>query len=304
MLLAAISFAPRKRPLSPSNDQHSALPRPLPDSRHLLEALAGCLVSRWDDLLKTRRQTLQQFETDQIHDLRVASRRLRSVIEQLGPFAGRERMERLRKPVRRLTRELGGLRNLDEASRYFADSEGAEPVLQALQQRRRHEARRAYKLLATLDCMKLERQIRSAAAALVTPDNIASQGILAVLSERNLQLYQVVHGLLPLAAAPEMVEERHALRIAIKKWRYFSELLHAMLGHGSSPLLTLLRQYQSVLGDLQDRAVYLELLDEAAGLPEAVRLTVQKRIVRQQRQLLKKFCVLLDSKPLHYHFEL
>lgn len=279
----------------------------MPDSRRLLEAFAACLVSRWDDLLKMRHQALHQFETDQIHDLRVASRRLRSAIEQLGPFIGTERMERLRRPIRRLTRELGNLRNLDEARRYFADvdlPDGCAPLLYELQQQRRRESRRALKLLVELDCMKLERQVRSAGTALVTPENIASQGILAVLAERNLQLYQTVHGLLPLVAAPEMGAERHALRIAIKKWRYFTELLHAMLGYGQQPLLTLLRQYQSVLGDLQDRAVYAELLHDVADLPEPVRLALQERIVREQRRLLKKFCGLLDTRPLRYHFEL
>lgn len=292
--------------MSPNRNRHSGEPCPLPGSRQLLEAYAGCLMSRWDGLLQLRYRTLNCFDVEHIHDLRVASRRLRGAIEQLGPFTGTERMDRLRRPIRRLTRELGLVRNLDEALLYLAKTgaDGLEPLLTSLEQQRKQEVAQARRSLELLDCIKLERQIRAAAAALVTPDNIASQGLLALLSERNLNLYRPIHALLPLVAAPEMVEERHALRIAVKKWRYFNELLHDLLKRPQSDLLELLRQYQTLLGDMNDRVVIAGLLREAADLPETVRKTVLDGIVREQRKLLKKLSALLDKKPILYHFEL
>ena len=292
--------------MSPSNSQHRTVKQPLPGSRQLLEAFATCLVSRWDDLLQLRHQALNCFDVDHIHDLRVASRRLRGAIEQLGPFIGTERMDRLRRPIRRLTRELGLVRNLDETLLYLEKTgeERLESLLTLLGQQRTQEAAQARRLLELLDCIKLERQIRNAAAALVTPDNIASQGLLALLSERNLALYYPIHALLPLVAAPEMVEERHALRIAVKKWRYFTELLHAILGGKQQVLLDQLRQYQSVLGDMNDRVVIAALLQGAADLPEPVREKQLKNIAKEQRKLLKKLCDLLIANPIAYCFEL
>jgi len=292
--------------LSPSNSQHRTVKQPLPGSRQLLEAFATCLVSRWDDLLQLRHQALNCFDVDHIHDLRVASRRLRGAIEQLGPFIGTERMDRLRRPIRRLTRELGLVRNLDETLLYLEKTgeERLESLLTLLGQQRTQEAAQARRLLELLDCIKLERQIRNAAAALVTPDNIASQGLLALLSERNLALYYPIHALLPLVAAPEMVEERHALRIAVKKWRYFTELLHAILCGKQQVLLDQLRQYQSVLGDMNDRVVIAALLQGAADLPEPVREKQLKNIAKEQRKLLKKLCDLLIANPIAYCFEL
>lgn len=253
-----------------------------------------------------RYQTLNCFDVDHIHDLRVASRRLRGAIDQLGPCIGAERMERLQRPIKRLTRKLGVLRNLDEAQLYFENkgNQGLESLLVSLRNQRRQEAATTKQMLERVDCMKLERKIRSAAGTVVTPDNIASQGLLAILSERNLELYRPIHALVPLAAGPKMVEERHSLRIALKKWRYFNELLHDMLGKQQSALLDLLRQYQALLGDMNDREVFTVLLDEAADLPETVRDAIKNDIVREQRKLLKKLCVLLDTKPLAYQFEL
>ena len=292
--------------MSPKNSQHSAVQQPLPGSRQLLDAFATCLISRWDELLRLRYQTLTCFDVDHIHDLRVASRRLRGAIEQLGPFIGTERMDRLRRPIRRLTRELGLVRNLDETARYLEKTgeNGLEPLLASLGNQRKQEAAEARRLLELLDCVKLERQLRCAAAALVTPDNIASQGLLALLSERNLALYYPIHALLPLVAAPEMVEERHALRIAVKKWRYFTELLHDILGTGQQTLLDQLRQYQALLGDMNDRVVIGTLLHETSDLPEAVRESLLKTIAKEQRKLLKKLCGLLNEKPIVYRFEL
>ncbi|SJZ65434.1 CHAD domain-containing protein [Trichlorobacter thiogenes] len=292
--------------MSLSNSPHRTVQPPLPGSRQLLEAFAACLTSRWDDLLQLRHQTLNCFDVEHIHDLRVASRRLRGAVEQLGPFIGTERMDRLRRPIRRLTRELGLVRNLDETLLYLEKTgeQGLEPLLASLGQQRKQEAAQARRLLETLDCMKLERQLRAAATALVTPDNIASQGLLALLSERNLALYYPIHALLPLVAAPEMVEERHALRIAVKKWRYFTELLHAILGGKQQVLLDQLRQYQSVLGDMNDRVVIAALLQGAADLPEPVREKQLKNIAKEQRKLLKKLCDLLIANPIAYCFEL
>jgi len=292
--------------LSLSNSPHRTVQPPLPGSRQLLEAFAACLTSRWDDLLQLRHQTLNCFDVEHIHDLRVASRRLRGAVEQLGPFIGTERMDRLRRPIRRLTRELGLVRNLDETLLYLEKTgeQRLEPLLASLGQQRKQEAAQARRLLETLDCMKLERQLRAAATALVTPDNIASQGLLALLSERNLALYYPIHALLPLVAVPEMVEERHALRVAVKKWRYFTELLHAILGGKQQALLDQLRQYQSVLGDMNDRVVIAALLQGAADLPEPVREKQLKNIAKEQRKLLKKLCDLLIANPIAYCFEL
>ena len=105
-------------------------------------------------------------------------------------------------------------------------------------------------------------------------------------------------------AAPEMVEERHALRIAVKKWRYFTELLHDILGGKQQDLLVQLRQYQSLLGEMNDRVVITALLQETAELPETVREKLLKTITKEQRKLLKKLSDLLKTKPIVYRFEL
>ena len=57
----------------------------LPAARLLLERLEQVLHDQWRELLRQRQLVLDQFEAEAIHDLRVASRRLRTVIELLAP---------------------------------------------------------------------------------------------------------------------------------------------------------------------------------------------------------------------------
>lgn len=292
--------------MSLQKKQHNTDMPSLPGSRQLLEAFVSCLTDRWDELLRMRYQALRCFDVEQIHDLRVASRRLRAAVEQLEPFIGSEQMNRMRRPLRCLTRELGCLRNLDEARCYFERTgySGLSPLLLRLSEQRGQEAERSLQCLSAFNCKKMEHRISTAVAVLVTPDHIASQGLLALLSERNLQLYRPIHELLPLVVAPERVDERHSLRIAIKKWRYFTELLHEMLGAVPWPLLTQLRKYQTLLGELNDREVFSTLLQGADELPQEERQKAEQGIHNEQRKLLQKFCRLLETNPLTYQFNL
>lgn len=281
--------------------EHKALPPP----RSIINNLARSLTERWEEMLRQRGITLLRPGTDEIHDLRVASRRLRAAIEQLEPFIGAEPVRRLKRPVRRLTRTLGDLRNLDEALLYFGASDSCElqPLLAHLARQRRKAARLATGLLKELDIRKLDRRINHAVNELSTRiDTGSREGLLATLAERHLQLYRPIHELLPHSTAPDQIEQRHQLRIAIKKWRYGTELLAAMLERDQSPLLEQLRRYQTVLGSMNDLQVFGNLLTGIRKLSAALRLTLLQRLATDHNLLLAGYRELVRKQPLLYAF--
>jgi hypothetical protein len=55
---------------------------------------------------------------------------------------------------------------------------------------------------------------------------------------------------------------------------------------------------------MNDRVVFSHMLCEVICLPETTRTRVQEGIAREQQKLLKKLCILLDTKPLTYSFQL
>src|SRR5471030_2866655 len=97
-------------------------PKPVqlpPDTATILERFTGVLFAQWEELLRLRRAVLKSSDLDDIHDLRVASRRLRAALELFYPFAQKGSKTELKKSVRKLTLILGGLRNIDEALIFF-----------------------------------------------------------------------------------------------------------------------------------------------------------------------------------------
>lgn len=278
--------------------------RALPAPQALLEALTHALGNQWGELLRLRQAVLERGEDEDIHDLRVASRRLRAALELAAPGIGQQEIRSLRRPVRELTRELGQLRNLDEARNYLLGlhDEGIAPLTATLGQRRRHEMRRIRHLLEDLPCKRLTRKLHQAVERLLIPGADHHHAVVGWLSDRNLTLYRSIHQLLQLPELAEHAEKRHRLRIAIKKWRYFNELLAWLCGCQPGQLVARLKHYQTLLGDLNDREVFLEMVQDAAVLPVTVRQQVEIVISGQHRQLIVQFRQLLKQQPLQYQF--
>lgn len=291
------------KPLRAKPEQTSSA---LPTAAELLSRLDNYLHDQWRQLVSLRQLVLERFDDADIHDLRVASRRVRSAIQLLEPFAGPKTVRRLRRPLRRLTRELGCLRNLDEARAYLRGlhDPALQPLIDKLERQRRKEVRLVRDLLEALPCKRLERQLTEASVHLTAHQTTSGHAIVALLAERSLLLYRPIHELLQLDGLGRLAEERHALRIAIKKWRYFNELLAALLKSDRQRLLERLKRYQTLLGDLNDRELLLTLLRNTATLPVEHRAAAEAVVLEEHRRLVRRFGTLLRTAPLHYQFEL
>jgi CHAD domain-containing protein len=277
----------------------------LPADRLLLARLAGAQHDQWQELLQQRQLVLDSCDHEAIHDLRVASRRLRTVTELLAPLIGTEQVRRLQRPLRRLTRELGQLRNLDEAHRYLTglNHDGLAPLTSQLAQQRRHECTRIRPLLKGLPKKRLQRLLERSGQQLNGAEAAPPLTVVGRLEERNLALYRPIHQLLQLPELAEQADQRHTLRIAIKKWRYFSELLALLWGRRQDRLTILLKRYQGLLGELNDRELLLTLVRDAEQLAPPVRDRVLLLIDAQHRQLINDFRQLLAQQPLQYQFQ-
>src|ERR1035437_3204417 len=123
-----------------------------PDSATILERSRGVFFAQWEELLRLRRVVMKTSDQDDIHDLRVASRRVRAALELFYPFAPKGSKTELRKNIRKLTRILGGLRNIDEALLFFksrakTDISADKKLFNALSELRSGELKRIEKAL-------------------------------------------------------------------------------------------------------------------------------------------------------------
>jgi len=279
-----------------------------PDSATILERSRGVFFAQWEELLRLRRAVMKTSDIDDIHDLRVASRRFRAVLELFYPFVPKGPKTELRKSIRTLTRILGGLRNIDEALIFFqarvqADVPADTALLRALSRLRPGELKRIGKALKAFDHRHLDRMVRKMVAgvneASITERNSIS--LLAYFSDVSIRQYLPIHRLLAVSTVPEHHASRHALRIAIKKWRYFFETIALILDRDYTPLLELLKEYQSLLGRMNDMAEF-ELLLGAMKLPPDQLEHATAILKAEDALLLESFTELIERKPLVYTF--
>ena len=273
-----------------------------------MERSRELLVAQWHELLRLRRDVLKTSGLEAIHDLRVASRRFRAALRLFEPWIPPKNAALLNKNIRKLTRNLGSLRNIDEALLFFrlhtpAESAGGYQLCYLLTQMRGGELARVNESLTTFDRHRLNRTVRKAAARLEDRQITAGKAcsLPDYFSDTCNRLYQPVHDLLPLATSPEQRDSRHLLRIAIKKWRYFFEIVAPLLGAHAGPILERLKEYQTVLGRMNDVAVFGALCNSLI-LSRRERRFVEITLRGEDGLLLQKLTELIEHKPLVYTF--
>jgi CHAD domain-containing protein len=241
------------------------------------------ILERVAELVKHEAGTRAGEDIEALHDMRVASRRLREALEIFQFCFPPKTYDRLYARVRRITRALGQARNADVAVDYFAAllADRQDLIEQiALQD----VLRRLAKQQAWLR-KKMQDELDKAQPANLLPrfekafDNLAKipasrqrGSRTALLLARRLfaqrlrevfACYRLIHG-------ESDVEALHNLRMAVKKLRYALETLDFTAGENVKENLKFFKKLQTVLGDLHDRDVFLEI--------------TQKRINKLQKQ--------------------
>jgi CHAD domain-containing protein len=207
-----------------------------------------------------------------VHDLRVASRRLRSAIGLLSPCLPKKSRQ-WRKEVRKITRALGQARDLDVqiafVKSFAAKSNNAawRPGLKRLLKhlRRRRESAQS-KLMHSLDEFNKTRVLRNMERILAGHARNGWQN--GPVEEQALRLAELkisplLANLLSLGSDLRQsgaVERHHKMRIAAKRLRYSLEVFEGLYGRAVRPALTLAQKMQTLLGDLHDCDVWIELL--------------------------------------------
>lgn len=193
-----------------------------------------------------------------VHQARVASRRLREAVPVLA--GGIKHAGKVRRKIRRLTRALGTVRELDVSLHLLDELAGSDELSRpALQDVRLHvmaerEQKREAMLarLADVNADKLERRLKSVTDALELDDSEAwRQALGARLVKRAKWLGDAIDNAGHLYAP----ERLHQVRIAAKKLRYGLELAADSGISAAVPLVRALKRAQEMLGRLNDLQV-------------------------------------------------
>jgi CHAD domain-containing protein len=222
--------------------------------------------------------TRQGEDIEELHDMRVATRRMRSAFQVFEAYLDLERLKPILKGLRRTGSCLGAVRDLDvfwEKTQRYLDALPAEeqhdlaPLQQAWQAERERMRER---MLAYLDGDRYAEFTRRFAGLLETPDAwgpppLTKKGEAVPHRLRHVVPMAVYERTADVLAYDEWVtrphvalERLHRLRIAAKRLRYTLEFFEEVLAPQARDLIKEMKKLQDHLGDLQDAVVASELL--------------------------------------------
>jgi CHAD domain-containing protein len=207
-------------------------------------------------------QGLDEGDVHALHQARVASRRLREILPVLQVDADVAR--RLGRKLRKVTQRLGTVRELDVLSllidelqasgRY--DTQALRRIASAIGEERAHAREKLLTKLPTEELHRIAGKLNKVAGDLKTGKS--SRGWRWAIEARITHRASVLKDALVDAGALYLPERLHAVRIAVKKLRYASEVSVEASGLKTKGELRSLKRGQDILGRLHDMQVLLD----------------------------------------------
>lgn len=235
---------------------------------------------------------------DEVHDFRVAVRRLSQALRLFAKLLPGKEAKQMRRALKPALDAAAAVRDLDVDSKLLA----------------RLGLRADHPLLAR---MKADRE-RGALGFLGHLYLLRSQGIpqhwlarLERLRETNEDAAAHARSLLPsmaaeffaagrkAAAKPSAAAQLHAFRLSAKRFRYTLEIFSRLYGPALGQRLAQVREIQGILGHRQDCAVTARLLEPAASFdPEAqhVMQALERRALKLEEEFVRYWRETFDSE--------
>lgn len=223
-----------------------------------------------------------------VHQARVATRRLREALPLVAPGS---RGRKLGRHVRRLTRALGPVRELDVALETLeALTEGSEAprgAIAKLRQVVREERQRMHGEMCArvgrVDIDRLQNRAASAASRCSTaarrdPKRMAKAQLR--VARRAVRLREAIDS----AAGLYLPDRLHHVRIAVKKLRYAMEVLRELSGSRAMARIRTLKEAQDFLGRMHDHEVLIARVRAVQG-SKAPNLRLSADLDKVVRQL-------------------
>lgn len=222
------------------------------------------LASRGEKVIEQLSEAVRPNNSEGIHDLRVAIRRLRTAMQDLGSISDKKTGRKINKELKKIADLAGKVRDHDVAiavlEKLAGEVDQPEIILGMNEMIAGRRARRDTDHHALLETLSAEstaelaariRKLLSIDWEVAIDPGIAS----AVLGERCLAFLELV----PSLYDPADTKRHHRLRIAAKRLRYSAELFDPLADNESSAP-RLIAEMQDHLGDMHDCDVWIRAL--------------------------------------------
>jgi CHAD domain-containing protein len=256
-------------------------------------------------LLKQRLSTLidampaaQAGDMRSVHQARVATRRLRGALPVLRTSINNQALVRVRRQVRKMSRALGPVRELDVALAHLDELAGrnivsARALGRVRQTIARERLQRRRDMLAAITpgkVQKLTERLGQVGSGPETAERVgASEEAVNQVGRRARRLAAAIER----AGGIYLPDRLHAVRVAAKKLRYAMEVERELTHSRSTARIAQLKRLQDLLGHMHDSEI---LIDRTRA--------VQAEIAARQRPLATELDALvraLEQECRQYH---
>jgi len=223
--------------------------------------LMKSLEDRWASYQKARRRTQSSMSEKNVHDLRVALRRLEATVSLAGLFLPETSTQRTRRRLKRLRKRLNPLRDAQVQILAVRDMIPDYPDLRKFQRKLKRREKSLLRPLRKEIRLGHGRLKKSFAGMLdhsanrlrmFTGDEI-QRTITAGAEKAYASLIDVKR-----RVDPQDAPSIHRMRVAFKKFRYVIESAPAAFEGVTEATLQNMNRFQGMLGDIQDAEVLFE----------------------------------------------
>lgn len=234
-------------------------------------ALSVALLRQRLVSLLTAMPAAQSGDEVSVHLARVASRRLREALPVLGARADLQKLDRVDRRVRRITRALGPVRELDVALLLLAELEGqgaasvralsrVRAAVTTERQKRRHE------MLDEITPSRLDK-LRKRLVNVAAPEShpVPPASALVEAAVQSGKRAKKLRAAIDRAGGIYLADRLHRVRIAAKKLRYALEIEKELNHSRSRAHLSRLKTQQDLLGRMHDLEILIDRTREVQG---------------------------------------
>lgn len=268
----------------------------------VLKHLGDSLHAQWRGYRRGLKRCQRSFSTKSVHDSRIATRRLLSTIELPGAFTSPRRRKKISEALKQYLDSFDELRDthvqlvhVRKLTDGFPAARAFRKWLQKREGRFIRQTRKAIKRTKTkrlgVRIMELEKEIRCCHKEMPR-----AKAFGAVWHPVNRAFARVTQ--LRRRVKAGGTESIHRTRVAFKRYRYMLEVLSPLLPAVTREFQRALRDYQAMMGDVQDTKMLLETFDEfrrrkAIDRPAAKRL--RNELTRRRRRLIQNYLNAADK---------
>jgi CHAD domain-containing protein len=233
----------------------------LPVNQFLLEALD----ERWKNYRAELKRCREDFSNEAVHDLRSAARRMLAIIRLLNSISPRPRLQKLNRAFKDQLDEFDDLRDtqvvlaeVSETLQELPQLQAFEDYLQEVEKTLLKTLRKKLKVVDLFDVSKRIRRMRESLKAEINANGGLVLQVLQAVDDAFLITKQRQSWINPTQASTI-----HRVRIVFKTFRYMVEVIHPLLDHFPSENLKQMHEYQSLMGEIQDVEVIMQMLTDA-----------------------------------------